>query len=792
MAMGTMGAAAAAIVLVAHSLMQSIRHAPENMCRMTYMMPNYYTIPVPHASWETKLSYSLLLYREGSQPFHKRGIPVLFIPGNAGSGKQVRSMASEAAREHVRNSSRGHLDFWAVDFEDELSALSGDLLLSQTKFVCRCIPYILESYKERGMEPGGIVLVAHSMGGHIARIVAGSFCEEEVDVAAVLSLASPQTGLPVVTDPLLQRLIDTGAELWRQHFFPSPSHGDAAGWSSLSSSTPSKRSQRWGSFNTPLVRISRHCSSLNEIASVSVGGGLRDLLVGTERCDLSRICPPTHCLSVSSTAVAGVWMPIDHQAILWCNQMVETLVSALYSLVDEMRLVAMVMEIETGMMVKRLRTLGLLTFLKDWRLVYLEEDAASATCQQALESGSSLPLYVDLKPQAVKMEKTSCIRQANSDCLSREDPEGINAGAAALPPFTLPGSTDPLPASLTIEKLRCRARDGKEEAGAGGEDLKETFSPVVLVTPVSSWRTGLSEGFARVVSSHKEKVNVWMHQSIGPWQRREKPHVFAVTDPHCDYQVKLSVDLSSSFGLFLLRHVHRILVLSASLVVSKDQGFSLARLSLWKEEVVSYKERGAAGAMASMLKGSFRALSYPFWPMLLLLLLLLSSPSILCVFSLRGSSSPDLLWTCTIGGATVDSDQNLSIDNWSHREPVLFVALLVLAASGFLSILLLLHLLFLAINRVRLEHLDSSQRDWAMSRSLFVIVHLLLSTVCRCPSFIAQVQSSIYLAPLGPHRIWSMWKDRALAPFHSALYFESLMDKVSSSSLPSSHLLSAS
>ena len=86
MAKGTPMAAAAAIVLVAYSLMQTMRHAPENMCRcllfppsscrlrffdrMTYMMPNYYTIPVPHASWETKSSYSLLLYREGSQPFH--------------------------------------------------------------------------------------------------------------------------------------------------------------------------------------------------------------------------------------------------------------------------------------------------------------------------------------------------------------------------------------------------------------------------------------------------------------------------------------------------------------------------------------------------------------------------------------------------------------------------------------------------------------------------------------------------------------------------------------------------
>ena len=57
--------------------------------------------------------------------------------------------------------------------------------------------------------------------------------------------------------------------------------------------------------------------------------------------------------------------------------------------------------------VRCMRTLGLLTFLKDWRLVYLEEDAASATCQQALERLGISMLLLHLPPLPLLLF-TSC------------------------------------------------------------------------------------------------------------------------------------------------------------------------------------------------------------------------------------------------------------------------------------------------------------------------------------------------------------------------------------------------
>jgi len=41
------------------------------------------------------------------------------------------------------------LDFFVVDFDDELSAFSGAVLQAQTEFVRDCIDYILNSYKQR-------------------------------------------------------------------------------------------------------------------------------------------------------------------------------------------------------------------------------------------------------------------------------------------------------------------------------------------------------------------------------------------------------------------------------------------------------------------------------------------------------------------------------------------------------------------------------------------------------------------------------------------------------------------
>ena len=93
------------------------RHS-ESGCRMAFMRPGY----IPHTenvASKHAQTYGLYLYRDGrwneineitvsgSGPcFHPLtlskpdGVPVLFIPGNAGSYKQARSIAAEMARQY--------------------------------------------------------------------------------------------------------------------------------------------------------------------------------------------------------------------------------------------------------------------------------------------------------------------------------------------------------------------------------------------------------------------------------------------------------------------------------------------------------------------------------------------------------------------------------------------------------------------------------------------------------------------------------------------------------------------
>ncbi len=75
------------------------------------------------------------------------GIPVLFIPGNAGSHKQVRSLASVALRKAQDEEMRFHYDYFTVDFEEEFGAVYGGTLERQAEFVALCVDHILAMYK---------------------------------------------------------------------------------------------------------------------------------------------------------------------------------------------------------------------------------------------------------------------------------------------------------------------------------------------------------------------------------------------------------------------------------------------------------------------------------------------------------------------------------------------------------------------------------------------------------------------------------------------------------------------
>lgn len=69
-----------------------------NGCNMTYMYPTYIPIQMTNSGAAPAAKYGLYLYHEGWKTIDFKehvqklsGIPVLFIPGNGGSYKQVRS-----------------------------------------------------------------------------------------------------------------------------------------------------------------------------------------------------------------------------------------------------------------------------------------------------------------------------------------------------------------------------------------------------------------------------------------------------------------------------------------------------------------------------------------------------------------------------------------------------------------------------------------------------------------------------------------------------------------------------
>ncbi|XP_012138951.2 GPI inositol-deacylase isoform X2 [Megachile rotundata] len=139
----------------------------ENTCDMTYMFeyPQYVRISLDDKLEEQYQRYGLYAYGEGFiteklRRMYFTGIPVLFVPGNAGSHQQVRSLASVSLRKSLKDRTPFHFDYFTVSFGKEYSALYGGVLMEETLYVSHCIKKILSLYKTNVEK---IVLIGHSM-----------------------------------------------------------------------------------------------------------------------------------------------------------------------------------------------------------------------------------------------------------------------------------------------------------------------------------------------------------------------------------------------------------------------------------------------------------------------------------------------------------------------------------------------------------------------------------------------------------------------------------------------------
>uniref|UniRef100_A0A6I8NWD3 GPI inositol-deacylase n=1 Tax=Ornithorhynchus anatinus TaxID=9258 RepID=A0A6I8NWD3_ORNAN len=290
----------AAGALVALGLWDVFFGFEENRCRMSYMFedPEYQKIKLPKKLSRRFPAYELYLYGEGSYARRNKklqlaGVPVLFLPGNAGSYKQVRSLGSVALRKAEDIDFKYHFNFFSVNFNEELVALYGGSLRSQTRFVHECIKVILRLYKGQDFAPRSVAIVGHSMGGLVARALLTLDHFEPELLNLLITQAAPHAA-PVV--PLDRYLTD---------FYVA--------------------------VNSHWARRGRDVQNLT---ALSVAGGFRDYQVRSGLTFLPTSARHGGALSVVSSAVPRTWASTDHLSIVWCKQLILATVRAFFDLVD--------------------------------------------------------------------------------------------------------------------------------------------------------------------------------------------------------------------------------------------------------------------------------------------------------------------------------------------------------------------------------------------------------------------------------------------------------------------------
>jgi hypothetical protein len=257
---------------------------PPNRCQSLPEFPVYSEIPV---SDPNRLGYKLfrvedsrtVSFRNQNHKDSLRKQPVLFVHGHFGSFSQARHLAAdygallirELQDEFLREEmqiSENFLEFYTVDFHESSSGFHASILKMQAEFLSQCIREVFEIH---GNSP--VWIIGHSMGGITARAALVLATHVSNSVSLVLTLNTPHQSHPIVSD-----------HSWKELY-----------WSLA--------------------------EPFDKIVYVSITGGIRDIIIRPDLCELQNVHPEDLSIFVFSSSMSGVWVPIDHDAILWCRQM---------------------------------------------------------------------------------------------------------------------------------------------------------------------------------------------------------------------------------------------------------------------------------------------------------------------------------------------------------------------------------------------------------------------------------------------------------------------------------------
>ncbi|KAF6775285.1 hypothetical protein AHF37_05940 [Paragonimus kellicotti] len=276
------------------TVIEFVWNVEENRCIMSYMtmQPILKSLPMAPSPKPSLASYRLQQYCSGyCRPVsQKNGFPVLFLPGTRGSSRMVRSIAS--AQEYFDFGTDMPFDFFSIDYNEDTTALSGELVQCQSEFLKLAVDHILAQYLGTVNAPRSVLVVGHSLGALVAFYLLSDPTFDQHKITTVISLAAP----------VLSSIFSPGYHM--DHVYDR--------------------------ISNYLVRVAAQPS--HPLVVISLTGGSRDLVVPDILGNVNQNSDGLKALWLSTSAVAHVWASCDHLCIVWCRQLVYELVSALHEL----------------------------------------------------------------------------------------------------------------------------------------------------------------------------------------------------------------------------------------------------------------------------------------------------------------------------------------------------------------------------------------------------------------------------------------------------------------------------
>ncbi|XP_065898651.1 GPI inositol-deacylase-like [Dysidea avara] len=283
------------VMVTVKNVWETVRQ--DHTCEMTWMfdMANYTEIRLPSKIQKLYPTYGLYFYGEGIYAAVYRvhpleGIPVLFIPGNRGSYKQGRSAGSIAMRmAGVEFPKHRHFNHFLVDLNEEFSGIFGGTLLRQAEYVRHCISHILTLYSHLSNPPTTVTVLAHSMGGMVARALFTLDTFDTSLVNLIITMASPHARPVAYSDMSLYMFYQQVDEAWNS-------------------------------------------ARVDNVTLVSIAAGEKDLQVPRHLTQPKVNSDHGTLINYLTHSVPRHWKSSDHQAIVWCRRLQLSLSRAFFNM----------------------------------------------------------------------------------------------------------------------------------------------------------------------------------------------------------------------------------------------------------------------------------------------------------------------------------------------------------------------------------------------------------------------------------------------------------------------------